>query len=302
MRPAALEISSIEIAPQTAPMPVPFAVKLTVTDTPEVLAFLAERPLHTVCMSSMIRDNGIESPLNRGHFYASRDAEGNLVGVSLIGHATIFETRSESALAAFAKVARECPRAHMLMGEQDQVQRFWQYFSAQGSVPLRLVCRELLFEQQWPVEVCESVRGLRKATLDDLELVMPVHAELAYAESGVNPLEIDPIGFRMRCARRIEQGRVWVWIENGRLIFKADVQAETPQVVYLEGIFVNPQDRGKGFGLRCLSQLSRGLLARSGSVCLLVNEHNRAAQSVYSNAGYKLRGNYDTIFLQSETL
>ncbi len=36
--------------------------------TSEVLAFLNERPLYTVVMSGLIRDNGPESPLNRGTF------------------------------------------------------------------------------------------------------------------------------------------------------------------------------------------------------------------------------------------
>ncbi|PYS80708.1 MAG: DUF4081 domain-containing protein, partial [Acidobacteria bacterium] len=42
-------------------------------------------------------------------------------------------------------------------------------------------------------------------------------------ETGVNPLETDPAGFRERCARRITQGRVWVCVKDGRLLFKADV-------------------------------------------------------------------------------
>ncbi len=32
----------------------------------EALAFLDARPLHTVILASLIRDNGVESPLNRG--------------------------------------------------------------------------------------------------------------------------------------------------------------------------------------------------------------------------------------------
>src|SRR3982751_3556297 len=35
----------------------------------EVLAFLAERPIHTVFMSGLIRDNGLISFANRGTFY-----------------------------------------------------------------------------------------------------------------------------------------------------------------------------------------------------------------------------------------
>ena len=266
----------------------------------EVLAFLAQRPLHTLTMVGLIRDNGLESPLNRGQFYTARNPEGQLVGVALIGHATLVETESDEALKAFARIARTCGRTHMLMGEQDKVERFWSYHAEEGEVAPHLLCRELLFEQRWPVEVREAVRGLRQATLDDLNLIMPVHAEMAFEESGVNPLERDAVGFRLRCARRIEQGRVWVWVEKGRLLFKADIVSDTPEGIYLEGIYVNPAERGRGYGLRCLSQLSRNLLARTKAICLLVNERNWKAQAFYLSAGYKLRGSYDTIFLNQQ--
>lgn len=262
----------------------------------EALQFLAARPLHTVTLAGFIRDNGVESPLNRGQFYATRDHSGHINGLALIGHATLIETESEEAMAAFARIARSCKQAHMLMGEQDKVEGFWQNYAAEGESP-RLSCREMLYEQRWPVEVREAVRGLRQATLDDLHLIMPVHARMAFEESGVNPMERDPVGFRLRCARRIEQGRVFVWIDEGRLIFKADIVADTPEGIYLEGIYVSEEERGKGYGLRCLSQLSRNLLARAKSVCLLVNESNWKAQAFYLSAGYKLRATYETIFL-----
>src|SRR5205823_10579130 len=45
----------------------------------------------------------------------------------------------------------------------------------------------------------------------------------AYEEGGANPLQTDPTGFRTRTIQRIEKERVWVWVEDNRLIFKADV-------------------------------------------------------------------------------
>jgi GNAT superfamily N-acetyltransferase len=247
-------------------------------------------------MAGFIRDNGMESPLNRGTFYGCRDAEGRLVGVALIGHATLVETESDAALAAFARVARDCPRTHVMMGENDKIERFWEYYAEDGR-RARLICRELLMEQRWPIQVREAVPGLRSATPADLEQVMAVQAEMALAESGVNPMEADPEGFRLRCLRRIEQGRVWVWTEEGRLIFKADIISETPEVRYIEGVWVAPGQRGRGYGLRCLSQLSRELLVKSGAITLLVNEKAPEAVAFYRRAGYKLRSYYDTIFL-----
>jgi uncharacterized protein len=263
----------------------------------EVLSFLSERPLHTIYLAGFILDNGVVSPLNRGSFYGYRNSKGQLEGVALIGHATLFEIRSSEALAAFASVAQKSTRTHMLMGEMEKVEHFWSLYGEGGQAP-RLMCRELLFEQKFPVEVRKPVQGLRRATLRDLEMLLPVQAAMAFEESGVNPMEKDPNGFRLRCARRIEQGRVWVLIENGQLIFKADIMSDTPEVIYLEGIYVAPEERGHGVGRRCLSQLTRNLLARTKTVSLLVNEQNETASTFYQKAGFKLRAHYDTIFLQ----
>ncbi|HEX8136719.1 MAG TPA: GNAT family N-acetyltransferase [Pyrinomonadaceae bacterium] len=274
------------------------AFELTDEHQPEVLAFLSERPLHTVIMSGFIRDHGLKSPLNRGSFYACRDHSGRIKGVALIGHATLVEARVDAALAALASVAQHAPRPIcVMMGEQEEIGQFWKYYAARGQSP-RLLRRELLYEQRWPVAVRQPVEGLRRATRDDLRLVIPAHARMAFEESGVNPLEDDPMGFRVRCERRIEQGRTWVLVEGGRLIFKADVVAETPGTTYLEGVYVNPEERDRGHGVRCVSQLSHSLLERTASICLLVHEQNRRAQKVYQKVGYRLRGYYDSIFLQ----
>jgi predicted GNAT family acetyltransferase len=264
----------------------------------EVLAFLAKRSVHTVYMAGLIRDNGLKSPHNRGTFYGCRNSEGRLEGVALVGHATLVEARTRRALAEFALAAQTCTRTHLIMGETEAIEEFWGHYADSGQ-PMRRACRELLFELRRHQDVAYEVESLRPATAADLDLVAPVHAGLAEAESGVNPLDVDPEGFRARCLRRIGQGRVWVSVsEDGRLLFKADVQAQTPEVVYLEGIYVHPSERGAGFGRRCLKQLSRELLLRTRSICLLVNEENERARLFYRMCGFRLRGVYDTIFLR----
>lgn len=272
---------------------------LTAEDEAEVMAFLGERPSHTFGLCGFIRSNGLVSPHNRGNFYACRDNDGQLQGVALIGHFILFETRSDAAIEAFARLAQSHSGAHMLLGEQDKVEAFWHYY-ADGGQDARLFCRELLLEQRWPVAVEKETAELRRAMIDDLDLIVPAHAQSAFDESGVNPLDVDPEGFRQRCARRIEQGRTWVWVDEGKLMFKAEVITDTPDVVYLEGVWVDPTERGKGHGLRCISQMSRGLLMNTNAVCLLVNEKFQAAQRLYRKAGYKLIGYYDTIFLNQE--
>jgi uncharacterized protein len=270
--------------------------RLTNNDAAEVLEFLAQRPIHTVAMMSMIHDNGLVSPFNRGTFYGCRDRNGQLEGVALVGHATLMETVSDRALATLAQIARQCPNTHMIMGEKERIADFWTHYSEAGRRQ-RLACREWLFELTWPVNVREAVVALRPAKANELELVMPVQAQLAFAESGVNPMEVDPHGFRERCLRRIEQGRTWVVVENGELIFKADVISKTAEVNYLEGVWLREDCRHQNLGKRFMSELMRRLLEGTKSICLLVNETNEWAQGFYRKCGFHFRATYETIFL-----
>jgi len=274
-----------------------FIQPLRVGQEAEVLSFLAERPLHTFVMAGHIRDNGLESPHNRGSFHACRDQEQRLEGVALIGHATLLETRSDAALAAFAHLAQTRPAPKMLMGEQEKIDYFWRCYAQVGQSPRR-VGRELLLEQRSPVALYEPVPGLRLATQDDVAQVTLVQGEMAQAASGINPLEADPAGFRMRCARRIGQERVWILVEDGRLIFKADVISDTPEVMYLEGVYVNPNHRGKGCGTLCMLQLSQTLLQRTASLCVLVNEGSQRSLGFFERVGFRLQSYYGTIFLE----
>jgi uncharacterized protein len=272
-------------------------VELTAADEPEVLGFLSARTIHTVFMASLIRDNGLVSPHNRGSFYACRDGYGRLEAVALIGHATVVEAHTDNSVACFARLARNCLNAHLIRGEQETIKKFWKYYGNNGQEP-RLICREMLFEQKQPVPVMDSIGGLRPATLSDLDKILAVNASMALQEAGTSPLQSDPGGFRARTARRIEQGRIWVWLEDHRLIFKADIVAQTPQVTYLEGIHVHAEERRQGYGLRCLTTLSSILLERSDSICLTVNENNKNALKFYERAGYQFHSNYETIYLR----
>jgi len=274
--------------------------QLTKQNQAEVLEFLRERPLQTAVMSGLITDNGIKSKLNRGSFYGCRNPAGRLQGVALIGHAIFIEARGDDALEELARTARDFGRSHMIMGEQKMIERFWASY-AEGGQQLRHLCRETLLELDRSPQNFAAVPELRPAGPDDLPLVVPVHAAMAMEESGVNPLDKDPEGFRMRCWRRIAQGRAWALIEDGQLVFKADIIVDTPEVIYVEGVYVHPDRRGQGIGSRCLAQLSSHLLQHTRSVSLLVNEQRPAARRFFQKLGFVSRGRFDTIFLHERS-
>src|ERR1044072_9842338 len=84
----------------------------------EVLDFLSGRPAQAVIMSGLIRDNGFESPFNRGTFHACRDGEGRLEGIALVGHAVYVAADTAPALTPFARIAQTAHHAHMILGEE----------------------------------------------------------------------------------------------------------------------------------------------------------------------------------------
>lgn len=265
-------------------------------DKGEVLAFLSRRPIHTVFMASLILDNGLVSPLNRGDFYGHRNEKDELDGVALIGQKTVIEALCDEAFESLMIHALEQKQLHLIRGEEKRIERLLAYLERKRCRKPRLVCRELLLEQTAAPEGVEPVGQLHHASMDDLEQVMAINSSMTYEESGSNPLKNDSRGVSMRTARRIEQGRVWVLVKDGRIIFKADVISETPEAIFLEGVYVHPEERGRGLASRCMTQLGHILLERAASLILVVNQENRRALALYEKINYKLRSPYLTIY------
>jgi len=292
---------SHEAAPAKAPFlrataSVP-AFRLTWSDEAEVLRFLAVNPVQTVVMSSYIADNGIESELNRGTFYGHRAPDGSLDGVALIGHSTLVEARSDEAMTAltFAAKTTDVP-VHLIMSNGNDAQVFFDQMTDGISEP-RLRCVEERFEAAFPFAVQSCEYAIENADMSQLEAVAKAQAEIAFIECGVDPMLRDREGFLKRVARRIDQNRVFSVFENGKLLFKADIIAETNETIYLEGIYVDPDLRGKGIGPRCLAALTVQLLSRVPNICLLTNVDFVNAQKSYQKAGYRRTGQCVTLFV-----
>jgi GNAT superfamily N-acetyltransferase len=270
---------------------------LTENNRTEVLNFLKARPVHTVIMTSFIRDNGMESADNRGKFYGYRNSAGELEGVALIGHATLIEARSEESLEAFALKAQtsETP-IKMMMSHGDAIERFWNYYAAPGQKPQHNF-KELLFELNFPFFVQNCEWDVRPARAEELEEVAQAQAAVAFMESGIDPMVKDREGFLKRCLKRIEKQRTFVATENGKLIFKVDVMSETETVVYLEGFYVAPEYRGRAVGSKCLAKVSLELLNRVRHVCGLSNAEFTGVHRSLNKAGYKNSDYCQTIFV-----
>lgn len=270
---------------------------LTTEETAEVLAFLSVRPVHTVVMTSFINDNGIESELNRGKYYGYRGRGGELEGVALIGHSTLVEARSDEALRTLAHVARtsETP-IHLIMSSGTAAETFWQHMT-DGLTEPRLKCTEALFDVSFPFAVQTTDRQVKNADMSHLIAVAEAQAEVAFIECGVDPMQKDREGFLKRVARRIEQNRVFVVTDGDELVFKADVIAETDEVIYLEGVYVSEKYRGQGIGSECLASLTLQLLDRATHICMLSNVEFKGAHKSFVKAGFHNTDHCTTLFV-----
>ena len=296
MATAAIKLNRDVAPPATAGTATVPEVTLPLPGSEEhILPALSRKSLTNVIMEGFIRDNGFVSPLNRGRFYACRDEENSVEGVALIGHTILFEAFSDRAIQSFAALARRDSTPHLLMGEHNVVERFWGYYSSNDQSP-RLVCPILFLQRREPFAEESGISGLRTATREDLEHVVQAQAAMAFEISGVDPLKKDPAGFRERYLRRIEKNRVWVLMEDGQLVFKTDIIADTPQANYIEGVYVRPEDRGKGLGRRCLTELGRILLKRTKALYLFVENDSTKTTSFYLSLGFTVAGQYDLLY------
>jgi predicted GNAT family acetyltransferase len=182
----------------------------------------------------------------------------------------------------------------MLLGEEEAIKSFWKHYAG-NRLPDRSSPYDLLVCERASMRQRNHFCNLRQAAFDDLDKVVIAHAESGVEENGVNFLRKDMANFVQRCARRIGLGQTWVWIENDRLIFKADVLTYSSQIAYLEAVWTDPQERGKGYATECISELNSILLGRTQAICLLVNRRNKAAHSLYRKTGYAPRASYEVV-------
>ncbi len=263
-------------------------------DRARVLSLLEQDPVRSVILRGLILDFGMCAPELRGLFYGYFVNE-QLTGVALIGHQLIVFAEDD-ALTSFAQKAVEVQaRVHMILGPEQQVEKLWHVLSQYGRETRRMNTQRLYVCQQTKLPP-EHLQLLR-ANHAELDVVADASAEMAREASGVDPRQSDLAGFRHRVAERLERKRVWVKIMEGKVVFKADIFSDTPDTVYLEGIWTHPEYRNQGIAKSCVAELVHRLLSNHQTLCLFTDETEQAAQRVYEQVGFKFTATYQARFL-----
>jgi len=237
----------------------------------QILRFCAQDPVERVFLEDVAR-RGL------GRFVALAEKE----ELRAMCHLGVNVVPSGEDCGMFAREAtRAAPR--MLIGEAGAVSDLWD--AAQGALPGPREDRpgQPVFAIREPPTAGRT--GLRAATLDDLELLMPACASAHAQELGLDPMQRDAEGFRWRTRNQIEEERSWVWVEDGVIFFKAEASAWTPDAVQLQQVWVDPEVRRLGYAARGLSDLCRILLEGVPTVCLFVRAENTPAIRLYETIG-----------------
>jgi ribosomal protein S18 acetylase RimI-like enzyme len=249
----------------------------------EILRFCAEDPVERVFIEDVARRG-----LGR---FVGRWEDDELRALCHIG---VNVVPSGEGCDWFAReVSRSAPK--MVIGEHRAVTELWGAVQGLLPRPREDRPRQPVFEIRPPPPPGET--GLRAAEVDDLELLLPACAAAHELEIGVDPLRRDPEGFRWRTRAQIEEGRSWLWVEDGVILFKAEASAWTPDAVQLQQVWVDPSARRQGCAARGMADLCRLLLERAPIVCLFVRADNVPAIRLYEAIGMRHVLDYRSILL-----
>jgi hypothetical protein len=250
----------------------------------QILRFCAHDPVERVFLEDVAR---------RGHgrFAAVEDRSGELRGLCHLGTNVV---PSGGGCAAFAGLAVKA-QPRMLIGEAAAVTDLWEAARRRFGEPREDRPAQPVYELREPPAPGES--GLRAASSADLELLVPACAAAHELELGVDPLRRDAAGFRWRTRAQIDEGRSWLWVEGGTILFKAEASAWTPAAVQLQQVWTDPSARRRGYGARGLRDLVRLLLEQVPVVCLFVRADNAPALALYDAIGMRRVRDYRSVLL-----
>ncbi|MGK5548381.1 GNAT family N-acetyltransferase [Streptomyces sp. URMC 127] len=266
-------------------------------DIEAALAVLGRDPVANAFVAARVQVAGLD-PWRLGGEMWGWYADGRLESLCYAGANLVPICAGPEAVRAFADRARRAGRrCSSIVGPAEATAALWSLLEPHWG-PAREVRahQPLMVTRSMPagIEPDPLVRRIRK---DEMEVIMPACVAMFTEEVGVSPLAGDGgLLYQARVAELVGSGRSFARIKDGRVVFKAEIGAATPQACQIQGVWVAPEYRGRGLSVTGMAAVLRYALAEvSPVVSLYVNDYNTAARAAYRRVGFEETGAFMSV-------
>ncbi|MEU9194668.1 GNAT family N-acetyltransferase [Streptomyces hundungensis] len=266
-------------------------------DLGAALAILESDPVANAFVTSRVQIAGLD-PWRLGGEMWGWYADGRLRSLCYSGANLVPICATPEAVRSFADRARRTGRrCSSIVGPAEPTARLWQLLEPHWG-PARDVRphQPLMVAERMPDDIAPDpyVRRIRK---DEMDVIMPACVAMFTEEVGVSPLAGDGgLLYQARVAELVGAGRSFARIEDGKVVFKAEIGAATNQACQIQGVWVAPEHRGKGLSATGMAAVLRYALADVAPiVSLYVNDFNAPARACYRRVGFRETGAFMSV-------
>ncbi|MBQ1110389.1 GNAT family N-acetyltransferase [Streptomyces anulatus] len=267
------------------------------SDLGAALAVLESEPVANAFVTSRVQVAGLD-PWRLGGEMWGWYTDGMLRSLCYSGANLVPICAGPEAVRAFADRARRAGRrCSSIVGPAESTTRLWRLLE-----PSWGPAREVRANQ--PLMVTESLSAdvtpdplVRRVRKDETEVLMPACVAMFTEEVGISPLAGDGgLLYQARVAELVGTGRSFARIDDGKVVFKAEIGAATPQACQIQGVWVAPEHRGKGLSETGMAAVLRYALADVAPVVsLYVNDYNTPARKAYRRVGFREVGAFMSV-------
>ncbi|MEV6475262.1 GNAT family N-acetyltransferase [Streptomyces sp. NPDC051657] len=267
------------------------------SDLQAALAILESEPVTNAFVTSRVQVAGLD-PWRLGGEMWGWYADGMLRSLCYSGANLVPICAGPEAVRAFADRARRAGRrCSSIVGPAEPTTQLWRLLEPSWGPAREVRANQPLMVTESPsadVTPDPLVRRIRK---DETEVLMPACVAMFTEEVGISPLAGDGgLLYQARVAELIGTGRSFARIDDGKVVFKAEIGAATPQACQIQGVWVAPEHRGKGLSETGMAAVLRYALADVAPVVsLYVNDYNTAARKAYRRVGFREVGAFMSV-------
>jgi hypothetical protein len=267
------------------------------SDVPAMLELTARDPVVNVFADYRTRLTQLDTRWLGGEVWGYHDDEGNLVSACHAAANLVPVDATPEALEHFAERAVSLRRrCATIVGPSEQVDVLWERLAPHWPEPREVRPRQPHLEIG-SAPLVEPDPLVRRTVPADLTALYPACVAMYTEEVGVSPEAGGGADlYRARVAQLISKGWSFARIEDGRVVFKAEVAAASPYACQVQGVYVDPSRRGEGLAAAGMAAVvSLALAEIAPVVSLYVNDHNEPARRAYARVGFEQTRTFTTI-------